>query len=762
MFPFGRGPAGSVTRVWTNSSIAPWPETGRSVTVPVAAGFSQTRHLVKLRRVVASLALLLAGPLDALAGPRALPLLTEIKAIRALSQDGSAKGYPVRIRGTVTHFDEVARNSLIIHDGEVGQFIVNPDDPARVGAWDGLRTGDIVEIEGRTVRGGFAPNVQPDRVTKVGRGPLPRPRRVPYSGLLTGRYDCDFVEIAGVLQRVWRSSDSSRTRLMFAEVATGEGMVRVAFWEYDNQDLSRLIDARVRLRGNVGTIFGQTEQLRGVSLFGGRMRDMELLEPAPDPFTVPPRPTRRIYNYSATGEVNRRIRVRGVVTAVIPGHAVEVNDFTTTAMFRFVLHVLYLKDSTGSVRIETEQDPAVRPGELVEAAGFPAVSPGKPVLKNAVFKVIGHGGPPPDAVAIDGTEVLTPDHDAELVSMQGQLLGVLAGPAERVLVLKAGETVFSAGLDVARVDGSMNALRPGSLVAVTGVYSYQGGPPPSFRLFLRSARDVRVLAAAPWWTIQHTGVMLMMLALVAGIGALGVRAQARRKRAEYQAVLSERTRVARELHDTLEQGLAGIGLQLEAVAGTLVAAPDKAGRSLDVARQMLRYSMEETRRSVMDLRSQALETRDLAGALSGLVRQMTVGTSADASVRVTGTPRRLDAAHEHHLLRIGLEALTNALKHARASQIDIELRFGAERTELIVRDDGRGLDEEPGRVVRSQFGLQGVRERVDKLGGTLQIESQPGQGTQLTVSVPRQAEFAGHAVLPAPGSPTILLDERAR
>ena len=114
--------------------------------------------------------------------------------------------------------------------------------------------------------------------------------------------------------------------------------------------------------------------------------------------------------------------------------------------------------------------------------------------------------------------------------------------------------------------------------------------------------------------MRHTAVMVVMLALVACGVALWMRAIANRKRQEYQAVLNERTRVARELHDTVEQGLAGISLQLEAVAGSFQTAPEAARQSLDVARQMLRYSLEETRRSVMDLRSQALEARDLGGA----------------------------------------------------------------------------------------------------------------------------------------------------
>jgi signal transduction histidine kinase len=311
-----------------------------------------------------------------------------------------------------------------------------------------------------------------------------------------------------------------------------------------------------------------------------------------------------------------------------------------------------------------------------------------------------------------------------------------------VLVLRRGDTVFNAGLDGAQTSDVVDSIRPGSLVSVTGVYAYQGGPPPSFRLHLRSPGDVRVVAAAPWWTLRHTGVMSAILALAASVGAFWTRAAGQRKRQEYQAVLNERTRVARELHDTVEQGLAGITLQLEAVAGSFQTAPEAARQSLDVARQMLRYSLEETRRSVMDLRSQALESRDLGGALTSIARQMTVGTRAEAQVRIEGVPRRLDAAEEHHLMRIGLEALTNAVKHGAASRIDIELRFDAQSTRLVVTDDGRGLETGPRTTAGARFGLQGVRERVDKIGGVLEIGSEPGAGTRLAVTVPVRTRAA--------------------
>lgn len=678
------------------------------------------------------------------AAPARLPLLTTIKSIRALSQDEAARGYPLRVRAIVTHFDEQGRVGLIVHDGEFGQFVNPPAHPETVGPWRDLQRGDLIEIEGHTVRGGFAPNVEVALLRRLSRAPMPVAKHIPFASMLTGRHDCDYVEVDGVIQRAWFASDP-KMHTLFVDVAFEEGVVRATFWDYRPEEVGRLIDARVHLRGNVGTLFGQTEQLRGVSLFVGHTSDITVLEAPPNPFWLPTRTIRSIYNYSAAGEVNRRIRVRGVVTGYIPGHPVEVSDFTSTARFRYVRHVLYVDDGTGGARVETEQPERVSPGTVVEVAGFPAVTPGKPILTNAIFKVAGQGSERAPT-AVSGTNVLTPENDATLVRMQGHFLSLLTSPTERILVLKVGETVFDADLEAGTATEALERIRPGSVIAVTGVYAYQWGPPPSFRLFLRSAGDVTVVSAAPWWTLRHTAVMVVMLALLIAGGGVWLRATANRKRAQYEAVLNERSRVGRELHDTLEQGLAGIALQLEAVAGSLQASPQAAQQSLEVARQMLRYSQEETRRSIMDLRSQALESRDLAGALSDLAQQTTQGTGALAAVRIDGAVRRLDASYEHHLLRIGLEALTNALKHSGARRIDILLRFAPDGIELIVQDDGCGFDIGAPDLAGAHFGLQGIRERVDKLGGVLHIDSAPGAGTRVSVVVPARRKEAAMRV----------------
>ena len=239
------------------------------------------------------------------------------------------------------------------------------------------------------MRGGFAPNVDPKIVRRLGQAPLPRPKTIAFGSMLTGRHDCDYVEIIGVVQRAWRPSDP-QIRTLFMDVAVEEGVVRAAFWDYAPQDFERFIDARVRLRGNVGTLFGRTEQLRGVSLFVGHTeRHRRARAAARSRYPGRRGRSRSIYNYSSAGEVNRRIRIRGVVTSYIPGHPVEISDFTTTATFRYVRNVLYVDDGTGGARIETEQPQRVEPGTIVDVAGFPAVTPGKPILTNAVFRVAG-------------------------------------------------------------------------------------------------------------------------------------------------------------------------------------------------------------------------------------------------------------------------------------------------------------------------------------------------------------------------------------
>jgi signal transduction histidine kinase len=211
----------------------------------------------------------------------------------------------------------------------------------------------------------------------------------------------------------------------------------------------------------------------------------------------------------------------------------------------------------------------------------------------------------------------------------------------------------------------------------------------------------------------------------------------RRLRSRFGAVLEERARLAREIHDTLAQGFVGISSQLDAVALCMPAENSPARPHLELARRMARHSLTEARRSVMDLRAEALDGQDLAAAIQSGARMWTAGSGLDLEVDVNGTPARLPEEMEQHLLRIAQEAVVNVLKHAGASRIGVKLHMEARKLYLRIVDDGRGFDQQDAFSSRGgHFGLIGMRERAERLGGELRLSSHPGEGTELEVTVP--------------------------
>lgn len=235
-------------------------------------------------------------------------------------------------------------------------------------------------------------------------------------------------------------------------------------------------------------------------------------------------------------------------------------------------------------------------------------------------------------------------------------------------------------------------------------------------------------------TYWFYAVCLLVLVLLAW---LLFRLRVRAMQAQFSAVLAERTRIAREIHDNLAQEMSGLSVQLEVVARTMPPGADAARSSLDRARQQVRHGIAEARRYVWELRSPTLENNDLPAALTETARRLTHETAIQAQVEVNGTFRPLAQLVEDNLLRIGQEAINNAVKHAQAQRIFVNLVFDARRVQLIVRDDGRGFDNQvAGNGRAGHFGLIGMRERAEQIGGTLSIQSTDGSGTEVVADVP--------------------------
>jgi signal transduction histidine kinase len=264
---------------------------------------------------------------------------------------------------------------------------------------------------------------------------------------------------------------------------------------------------------------------------------------------------------------------------------------------------------------------------------------------------------------------------------------------------------------------------------------------------MRSSDDITILLAPSWWNPRHLIIVLSLF--IAGLLAVsGGAARAARLRlkeqdrnrkmaeAEFTAVLSERNRLAREIHDTLAQGFTATLLQLQLVRYAAERDQNSLANHLDKAEQLIRSNLKEARNSIWQMSPQVLETGNLVNSLKDILKQLSDGLVSATDFEVTGRVRRLPPIVESNVLRLGQEAITNAVKHAGAKCINVKIHFEDNQVVLMVRDDGRGFD--PTNPPRSEggFGLIGMQGRAKEIKGELKIRSMPQKGTELILSIP--------------------------
>jgi signal transduction histidine kinase/ligand-binding sensor domain-containing protein len=233
-----------------------------------------------------------------------------------------------------------------------------------------------------------------------------------------------------------------------------------------------------------------------------------------------------------------------------------------------------------------------------------------------------------------------------------------------------------------------------------------------------------------WFTLLLVGLLVL--------GGFSLhRLRLARIEARFAAVMGERNRMARELHDSLAQGLAGIALHAGALREAEAELSPAGSRHLATIGRLVESSLAEARSSVWDLHPESLRHRDLSEALRSMVRELTVDTPLKAGLEVRGTPRPLGRQVERNIFRIGQEALTNALKHSQGGEVQMVLSFEDGRVELRVRDNGRGFDtQEAATRGRAGFGLNSMRERAEQMGGRVTVTSRPGAGTEVVLEAP--------------------------
>jgi len=676
--------------------------------------------------------------------------LTSVAAVRALREEQARRALPVKLRGTYLGEADPEGIAFVVHDGTEGLYVQGPAEQVA-----GLTRGDLLEIEGVTDPGGFAPYVVARDIQHLGRTALSEPLQVTLDDLNAGQMDAKWVEFVGVVRSVepmaprdlappppgTRYAAPSRAAIapdqtkVKLKIAAGGARVTVQV----NEPLrpEDLVDAEVRVRGLCFNLHNNRRQFVRAFVQVPRGVALTISKPPPSgPFDGPLCPVSQLMQFhQLSTELGHRVNVRGVVLHHQPGVA------------------LWVRDQDSSLRIATAQNEPLSPGDEVDVAGFPVHGEYSAVLEDAVFRKIAKRSAPHPQLLSGLPDAL--QNDADLVQLEARLVEVRRFADGVAISLDWRGTPVRSQLRLRDDVPVPAAWRAGSLVRVAGIcrVSPDGdGPlgglwePRSFQLLIRSAADLTVIQPPPWWTAER-GVYVLSGFLALAVIAVAVVMTASRHRlrdqelrramaeAEFTAILSERNRVAREIHDTLSQSLGAISVQLELArtqAGTLGAA---AMHHLATAHKLTRAALAEARESIWNMRSQVLERGDLGEAIEGILLQMTDGTGATPRIVVEGARRRLPPVVENNLLRIGQEAITNAVKHARPRNIDVVLAFEGRTVRLEVADDGVGfvVGSTPADGHRS-FGLVGMEERAELIGAKVRIVSQPGQGTRVVVT----------------------------
>jgi len=229
------------------------------------------------------------------------------------------------------------------------------------------------------------------------------------------------------------------------------------------------------------------------------------------------------------------------------------------------------------------------------------------------------------------------------------------------------------------------------------------------------------------------------LLLILSIGLLGYLAylwRVRQVESRFHAVLDERNRIAREIHDTLAQGFIAVSVQLQIVGRTLSQSTDAARQHLDEAQELVRTGIEDARRAIWELRSQNAESQDFASQLVQMAERVTASSGVKAQVEVHGAYRPLPARTESELLRIAQEAVTNVVRHAHATHVSIRLEYARRRIKMTISDNGLGFAGDAPSAVEGHFGITGMQERAQQIGGRVKVTSKEREGTQVYVEVP--------------------------
>jgi hypothetical protein len=369
---------------------------------------------------------LLSGAADSLCQQQhsernSLPTLTKAHDAHSLTSEQAARSYPVHLRTVVTYYDpyiDPHYPTVWVSDSSGGIYVVLSAVPAVP-----FKAGDLVEITGTSAAGGYAPVVKDGEARVIGKSPLPSPASITLGQMLTGAEDGRWVEVEGVVHAVRESGKNINL-----DLALSDGTVLATTVKEVGADYDSLVDAKVRLRGNQAPLFNHQGAMTGSYLVFPDRAQVMVMEPSPaHPFMLPISPVSGLLRFNPKPAWDHRVHIRGTVTLAWPGR------------------LLCLQDGPQGLCAQTDQTTPLNPGEQADVIGFPIIGAFTPTLISATYEAAGfqRSARP---VAVTADQALRGDHDAELVELEGQLVGQDETAGHPNIVLSSQNQVFSAVL----------------------------------------------------------------------------------------------------------------------------------------------------------------------------------------------------------------------------------------------------------------------------------------------------------------------------
>ncbi len=683
-------------------------------------------------------------------------VLTQASEIRSMSVADAKRGYPVRLRALVTYFNPTNTN-LVVQDASAGIYVRVGNSPIPA-----LATGQLIDLEGFSGPGDVAPIITAPRIRVVGTAPMPAPIPIDPARFFAGADDCQFMEVAGIVDSIERRD--ARTyiglRMYFKRIEMaipGEPELPPG-----------LLHARVKAQGVGASRFNFRRQILGITLRLPSVDYLHVVEAAPHP---PVTSIAELLQFTPSVRGDEPSAVRGVVLLTNPTGPT------------------WLSDDTGGVQVTTHARGTFAIGDVVKATGFPEAAAFNPVLRSAALVKVG-SQPPPQAPAMTLDDILEDGWDAKLAQVEGYLTDRAANNGRERLTIAQGTRTISAELP----DGQSARVEVGSLVKVTGVSVIDAAAagntaiPRGVTLYLRSTNDIAVIANPPWWTAQRTltlavGLVIVTLATLGWVGLL------RRRVSKQTADLRYAKDAAEAASQAKSEFLANVSHEIRTPMNGVLGMTELVLESEVTPEQ--RECLTMARTSAQSLVTLINEILDFSKIEAGKMQTDSVAFPIYEVVTETVRPLALQAAEKGlefvydvspslpdrligdggRLGQVITNLIGNAVKFTREGSVAVHVGTDEQTDTAVVlhvrvADTGIGIPREKQQAIFDAFtqadgsitrqfggtglGLSIASRLVTLMGGRMWLESEPGQGANFHFTLPlRVAPPAAGAVSPA-------------